>query len=109
MSRLIRTIIQDATVYFLVIFTSHFVFEMALLLVRVSVYVHVGCYERQIEGLYSRIYNSCQGGERRLRRPLKIMTLTVSIFLSHSGNYVCVLTGPKGRSSATLTKTILLL
>ena len=109
MSRLIRTIIQDATVYFLVIFTSHFMFEMTLLLVRVSVYVRGGWYERQVEDLYSRIYNSCRGGERRLPRPLKIMTLTVSIFLSRSGNYVCVLTGPKGRSPATLTKTILLL
>ena len=33
--RILRTIIQDATVYFLVIFTSHFVFEMMLLLARV--------------------------------------------------------------------------
>ena len=34
--RIIRTIVHDATVYFLVIFTSHFVFEMSLLLLRVS-------------------------------------------------------------------------
>jgi len=34
MPRLLRAIIQDATVYFLIIFTSHFVFEMTLLLLR---------------------------------------------------------------------------
>lgn len=31
-----RTMVQDATIYFLVIFTSHFVLEMTLLLARVS-------------------------------------------------------------------------
>ena len=35
-SRILRAIIQDATVYFLFIFTSHFVFEMTLLFARVS-------------------------------------------------------------------------
>lgn len=35
MPRIFRTIIRDATVYFLVIFTSHFVFEMTLVLARV--------------------------------------------------------------------------
>lgn len=37
MPRLLRAIIQDATVYFLIIFTSHFVFEMTLILLRVSI------------------------------------------------------------------------
>jgi hypothetical protein len=37
MPSIIRTIIQDATIYFLVIFTSHFVLEMSLLLARVSI------------------------------------------------------------------------
>ena len=36
MPRTLRTIVQDATVYFLVIFTSHFIFEMSLLFARVS-------------------------------------------------------------------------
>ena len=34
--RILRAIIQDATVYFLFIFTSHLVFEMTLLFARVS-------------------------------------------------------------------------
>ena len=37
MPSILRTIVQDATVYFLVIFTSHFVLEMTLLLARVSI------------------------------------------------------------------------
>ena len=37
MPHILRTIVQDSTVYFLVIFTSHFVLEMTLLLARVSV------------------------------------------------------------------------
>ena len=36
MPRILRAIVQDATVYFLVIFTSHFVLEMTPLLARVS-------------------------------------------------------------------------
>ena len=36
MPSILRTIVQDATVYFLVIFTSHFVLEMTLLLARVT-------------------------------------------------------------------------
>ena len=36
MPRILRIIVQDATIYFLVIFTSHFVFWMTLLLARVS-------------------------------------------------------------------------
>jgi len=36
MPRILRKIAQDTTVYFLVIFTSHFVFMMTLLLERVS-------------------------------------------------------------------------
>lgn len=39
MPSLLRTIVQDATVYFLVIFTSHFVLEMTLLLARVTIFV----------------------------------------------------------------------
>jgi len=39
MPSILRTIVQDATVYFLVIFTSHFVLEMTLLLARVTVSV----------------------------------------------------------------------
>jgi len=34
MSRILRTIVQDTTIYFMVIFTSHFVFVMTLLLER---------------------------------------------------------------------------
>jgi len=37
MPTLFKTIAQDATYYFLVIFTSHFVFEMSLLLARVRI------------------------------------------------------------------------
>jgi len=37
MPGILRTIVQDATVYFLVIFTSHFVLEMTLILARVSI------------------------------------------------------------------------
>lgn len=37
MPHILRTIVQDSTVYFLVIFTSHFLLEMMLLLSRVSV------------------------------------------------------------------------
>jgi len=36
MPKVFRTIVQDATIYFLVIFSSHFVFEMMLLFARVS-------------------------------------------------------------------------
>ena len=36
--RVLRTIVQDATVYFLVIFTSHFIFEMMLIFGRVSTF-----------------------------------------------------------------------
>jgi len=36
MPRILRIIVQDATIYFLVIFTSHLVFEMTLLFARVS-------------------------------------------------------------------------
>lgn len=36
MPQLLRAIVQDSTVYFLVIFTSHFVLEMTLLTARVS-------------------------------------------------------------------------
>jgi len=36
MPRILRTIVRDATVYFLVVFASHFVPEMTLLLARVS-------------------------------------------------------------------------
>ena len=36
MPRLFRAIVQDSTVYFLVIFTTHFVLEMTLLFGRVS-------------------------------------------------------------------------
>lgn len=39
MPGILRTIVQDATVYFLVIFTSHFVLEMTLLLARVNISV----------------------------------------------------------------------
>ena len=39
MPRILRAIVQDATIYFLVIFTSHFVLEMTILLARVSVFV----------------------------------------------------------------------
>jgi len=41
MPSILRTIVKDATVYFLVIFTSHFVLEMTLLLARVTVSVLV--------------------------------------------------------------------
>ena len=34
---IIKTIIQDATVYFFVIFTSHLVFVLALVFARVSI------------------------------------------------------------------------
>jgi len=34
----LRTIVQDATIYFLVIFTSHFIFEMMLIFGRVSTF-----------------------------------------------------------------------
>jgi len=34
MSRILRTIVQDTTIYFMVIFTSHFVFVMTMLLER---------------------------------------------------------------------------
>jgi len=37
MPRGLRTIVQDATIYFLVIFTSHLVFEMTLVFARVSI------------------------------------------------------------------------
>lgn len=37
MPYLLRAIVQDATVYFLVIFTSHFVLEMFLLFATVSI------------------------------------------------------------------------
>jgi hypothetical protein len=37
--RIIRAIVQDATVYFLFIFTSHFVFEMTLLFARVGTFI----------------------------------------------------------------------
>jgi len=37
MPSIFRTIVQDSTVYFLVIFTSHFVLEMTLLLARVTI------------------------------------------------------------------------
>lgn len=36
MPGILRTIVQDATIYFLVIFTSHFVLEMTLIVARVS-------------------------------------------------------------------------
>ena len=39
MTMILRTVLRDATAYFLVIFTSHFVLEMTLLLARVSVSV----------------------------------------------------------------------
>ena len=61
MSRLLRTIIRDATVYFLLIFTSHFVFEMTLLLARVSTFIGGG--GSLIEDSVSQIYNSCRVGE----------------------------------------------
>jgi hypothetical protein len=38
MPRLLRTIVQDSTIYFLVIFTSHFVLEMSLLFLSVSIF-----------------------------------------------------------------------
>jgi hypothetical protein len=34
--RVLRAIVHDATIYFMVIFSSHFVFEVALLAARVS-------------------------------------------------------------------------
>jgi len=37
MPHILRTIFQDSTVYFLVIFTSHFVLEMTLLLARFNI------------------------------------------------------------------------
>ena len=37
MTHLLHTIVQDSTIYFLVIFTSHFVLEMSLLFMRVSI------------------------------------------------------------------------
>ena len=37
MPYILRAIVRDSTVYFLVIFTSHFVLEMTLLLARVSI------------------------------------------------------------------------
>jgi len=37
MSRILRKIVQDTTLYFFVIFTSHFVLVMTLLLERVSI------------------------------------------------------------------------
>lgn len=36
MSRILQKIVEDSTIYFLVIFTSHFVLEMSLLFARVS-------------------------------------------------------------------------
>lgn len=60
-SRLIRTIIQDATVYFLLIFTSQFVYEMTLFLARVSTSIEGD--EDGIEGSFSQTYSSCRGGE----------------------------------------------
>lgn len=41
MPYILRTIVQDATVYFFVIFTSHFVVEMFLLFVNVGVFTRV--------------------------------------------------------------------
>ena len=61
LSRLLRTIIRDATVYFFVIFTSHFVFEMTLLLARVSTSL-VG-RGGVIKDLVSKICNFCRVGE----------------------------------------------
>jgi hypothetical protein len=37
MPQILRAIVHDSTTYFLVIFTSHFVLEMTLLLARVSI------------------------------------------------------------------------
>ncbi|KAF9791190.1 hypothetical protein BJ322DRAFT_1017745 [Thelephora terrestris] len=42
MPRLLRTIVQDSTIYFLVIFTSHFVLEMSLLFLSVSIFAADG-------------------------------------------------------------------
>jgi len=36
--KVLRTIVQDATIYFLVIFSSHFTFEMTLIFGRVSTF-----------------------------------------------------------------------
>ena len=44
--KVLRTILQDATLYFLVIFTSHFVFEASLLFARVSASITVKTEER---------------------------------------------------------------
>jgi hypothetical protein len=60
MPRLLRTFVQDSTVYFLIIFTSHFVLEMSLLLARVSVPVPVVDDESAVEHSSSQLYNSCR-------------------------------------------------
>lgn len=41
MPGILRTIVQDATIYFLVIFTSHFVLEMTLLVARVKISIYL--------------------------------------------------------------------
>ena len=63
MPYLLRAIVQDATVYFLVIFTSHFVLEMFLLFATVS--ISAGGDYRAIENSSSQVCSSCQACKRR--------------------------------------------
>lgn len=62
MPRFLRTMVEGSVVYFLLIFTSHFVLEMSLLFLRVSVLIVDS--RRSADNPLSQIYNSCRQCKR---------------------------------------------
>ena len=61
MSHVLQTIVQDTTLYFLMIFTCHVVFEISLLLVRVSTPVlHGGGMLRNTSSQACDFYRDCE-------------------------------------------------
>jgi len=106
MSRILQKIVQDATLYFFVIFTSHFVLVMTLLLERVSISIVCGENGAEIplaepSALAGEVSGKCDTHQC-------ICAHYACVTLICSGVIVCVLVFLSGYPSETLTRAILL-